>query len=852
MGVFMSIRHTLSLSTAALALTIGLVPLQAVAQDGLEEIVVTAQRRSESLQSVPIAVSAFSAAELERRNISSTLNLVQYVPNLVGHNNTGLGTANTYYIRGSGNTESLATQDPPVGTYVDDIYISRQSANNFSLFDVERVEVLRGPQGTLFGRNTTGGAINVLLKKPDENFGGFAEASYGRFEKVAVRGSADLPVSDAFRTKISGYYMDDKGYVKNVTTNERLNADDGYGVRAAFSAMPSDTITWEAAVLHTNAKSDNIVNFDCNPANPADCGGRFVTTGLRKNNNGQSQVGALVVANGKGNLPLGSDTDFTLLSSNLEARLGGVTLNAITGYSDVDQDYIIDFFDGRTGPSFAFVLDPQTGRPTTANLSNNIIALPPVRGFATGGFTIANIARSHQFTQEVKATGTLMDGMVDYVAGGFYLDEKNTTDFADIFNSTGTPLLLADRIVRNGTEAWAGYAQVDVRAGEMFKATAGIRYTDEKKDFNFSDNRAICAATPLPATCLDNRNFSSVDVDLNPATPGVRIPLDQRAKIWTPRFALNFTPNDDVLLFASATRGFKSGSQSGRSTAVRLLLPFGPEKVWAYEAGAKTEWLDNRLRLNATGFIQDTTDLQVGAASVNALTGALSFTTRNFAGLQAKGVEIEAEAAPIDGLILSLTAGFQDSEYKIDASAPALDAFNVLSVGAQQRECQAALTGAASPRGDTRTAVARAQSSCGTGILKPDGSLADPVRSPKATIAAGINYTYDIAGTGLAVVPSVNVVYTSKQQVGVTNLSFFRSSAGAFNVTGDGDFISGALSKAHTVVNASLGLQDEDATWKVVASCDNCFGEIYVQSTLSNYSYLNQPSTWTIRVRRNF
>ncbi|NJS14101.1 MAG: Plug domain-containing protein, partial [Sphingopyxis sp.] len=162
---------------------------------GLEDIVVTAQRREESAQDVPIALSAFSAAELERRNVTDALALTQYVPNLIATNNTGLSTANTYYIRGIGDGESLASKDPPVGTYIDDIYFSRQSTNNFAYFDIERIEVLRGPQGTLFGRNTTGGAVNVHLKKPAEEFEGYVEAGYGRFDQVSLRGGVDLPVS---------------------------------------------------------------------------------------------------------------------------------------------------------------------------------------------------------------------------------------------------------------------------------------------------------------------------------------------------------------------------------------------------------------------------------------------------------------------------------------------------------------------------------------------------------------------------------------------------------------------------------------------------------------------------------
>jgi Outer membrane cobalamin receptor protein len=159
----------------------------------IEEIVVTAERREASVQDTPIAVSAYGEQQMEVLQIDNTIDLVNVVPNLFGGNNTGLGTANMYYMRGQGNDESIATFDPPVGTYVDDVYVTRQNANNFALFDVERIEVLRGPQGTLYGRNTTGGAIALIMKKPAEEFGGYAEVGMERFSKRSFKASLDIP-----------------------------------------------------------------------------------------------------------------------------------------------------------------------------------------------------------------------------------------------------------------------------------------------------------------------------------------------------------------------------------------------------------------------------------------------------------------------------------------------------------------------------------------------------------------------------------------------------------------------------------------------------------------------------------
>ena len=166
-------RYQMSLPLLVTAAVSAALPRMAQAQ--LEDVIVTSERREASVQDVPIAVSAFGEELVEQLQIDDTLDLIHVVPNLFGGNNTGLGTANMYYLRAQGNDESIATFDPPVGTYVDDVYITRQNINNVTLFDVERIEVLRGPQGTLYGRNTTGGALSVIMKKPGESFGGFIE-----------------------------------------------------------------------------------------------------------------------------------------------------------------------------------------------------------------------------------------------------------------------------------------------------------------------------------------------------------------------------------------------------------------------------------------------------------------------------------------------------------------------------------------------------------------------------------------------------------------------------------------------------------------------------------------------------
>lgn len=803
----------------------------AAGQAGVADIVVTAQRRAESVQDVPIAVAAFSAESLASKGISNTLALIGYVPNMFGSNNTGLGSANAYYIRGLGNTETIATFDPPVGTYVDDIYLSRQNGNNFAFFDVERVEVLRGPQGTLFGRNTTGGAVNVIMRRPGDTVAGFVEAGYGSYRRWLLRGSIDLPLDPMLSVKLSGYWQDDRGYARNSTTGQRTNDSDMAGLRLAARLTPADGLSWNVAVAYMESNGENLLNFDCDPASPGRCGGRFVTTGmLTTRRPGGAPQYTLPVSGSKAAIPLGNEVSTTLLTSNIEWAGEQHTLNLITGIVDMTQRFALDFADGRGLPNI--------GLPN-----------PPVRGFANGGFAILNDGRHSQFTQEVKLTGRFGEALT-YVAGAYFYGERNRTDFADLFTvdtgtPTGLPLLLADRLLVNRTKATAGYLQVDARLAEGLTATAGIRYTDEEKTFSISDNRASCIANPAPVGCLNNNII---------AANGVVVPLKQRTKQWTPRFAVNWRPNPDLMVFASATRGFKSGGWNARGTDRRTLLPFDPETVWSYEAGVRSEWLDRRLRVNLTGFVLDTRDLQTPSAFVNPATGAVTFITQNFADYENRGLELELTAVPTEGLNLYLNLGWQDDRYKVaDTLLP--NRFGVKSVRQQQLDCRAQLAAGRLPL----ASGARNAPDCAAGIVTATGDIATPVRTPDWSLAFGGSWDVPVPAAGIRIVPTANVIYRSRLETGTANGTIWTgASPPAFDGfvfpanPFAGRYISGSRSAAHWLVNAGIAVRTDDDAWLVSLECENCLDDIHTQSSLVNYTYLNPPRTWMLRARRTF
>lgn len=593
--------------------------LPAAAQ--IDEIVVTAERRESSLQDVPVAITAFDNEDLRTKQIEEPLDLVNYVPNLYGGNNTGLGTANVYYIRGQGNTETIATFDPPVGTYVDEIYLARQNGNNVSFFDVEQIEVLRGPQGTLFGRNTTGGAIAIRMAKPAERLGGFAEVSYGNYDRLVLRGSVDVPLSPGVLTKVSGFLVEDDGWVDAVVTNETLNGQEAWGVRLDARFLPSDTATIDVAVEYSEDESLSILNYaeDGTPfaLDGDEADDRISRTGISTERGEGGQLEQLLAGQG-----LGVKNETLFIVANVGIDVPGGRLNLIGGLRQMEQDFVVDFFDGGLAG----------------------------QGFATGGFAIANEGQHDQVSLELKYAGSIGE-RVDLVAGLFAFGEDNETDFADVFTIdvdpgdgiVPFPLLLADRVLDNQLETYAAYAQADVSLTEALTITVGGRVTDEKKEIQYSDNQ--------PGGSLNSAAIAAEG-----------IPLEQSVTRFNPRIVASYDFNADVGVYASATSGFKSGGWNARGTSPDLIQPFGPEDVWSYEVGFRSILLDDTVRFNATAFYMDVEDLQTPSAFVGE-GGAITFITRNFADLENKGIELDLTYAPTRALNLYTSLGLQDAEY---------------------------------------------------------------------------------------------------------------------------------------------------------------------------------------------
>lgn len=732
----------------------------------LEEILITAERRSASLQDVPVAVTALTANEMRARQIDEPLDIIDYVPNLCGSNNTGLGSANSYYLRGLGNTESIATFDPPVGTYVDEVYIARQNGNNVAFFDVERVEVLRGPQGTLFGRNTTGGAVSVHMKKPSTEAGGYVQVGYGDFGRWEARGTVDAPISETVLTKLSAFVVDGDGYVENTTTGDELNGEKAFGVRGDLRIL-GDGFTWDLGIDYVDDESLNIVNS---------LPGRTVFQGPNGDNtrNRFSQTGIRVapttgsveqLSQGEG---LGADTESWGITSRIGFSGDYGSVDLISSYRELSQDFILDFFDG---PG------------------------------AQGGFTIANQGQHNQHSQELKYSSDDTIENLSLVAGLYYFTEDNTTDLTDVFALPFGNLVLADRILENDLETYAAYVQGDYSISEELVFTAGLRWTREEKEIRFFDQKNGLLAAGLPNLLVFPTAPEAELTTANVQAAG--IPTVQVQKEFTPRFALQYTPNDDLMMFVSATRGFKSGGWNARATAVAEALDFAPEKVWSYEAGFRSEWLDNRLRVNMTAFYMDVTDFQVPSAFVRD-NGSIAFITQNFADLENKGIELEITAIPVPDLNLYASLGLQDAEQI--PGAP---------IEQQVAECLAGVPGRE-----------------GLGIVGPNCEVADPTRSPDITFNIGANYSWQV-GDDFSIEPSVNYRYVGEQNISTNGVGFADA----------GDYF---------LLNAGVAFNFMDDQLRFVAECNNCTNEIIQTAILAGTVYFNEPRRFNMRLRYDF
>ena len=588
--------------------TAGQAQERAPASSVLEELVVTAQRRSGDLQSVPIAVTALDGEGLERRQVLSTEDIFTEVPGLIGSNNVGQSTAVTFFLRGIGTTESIVTVDPAVGVYVDDVFIARQGVNNFALYDLERIEVLRGPQGTLYGRNSSAGAVKVITKEPAFETEGRFNAGFGNHGQAWGRVSFNTPViDDKLAVRVNLMKSKHDGYSRNVTLNKDVNDMDFYGARIAALYQATDDLRfiWTADIMEDDSNSVYPANLAPLPGLP-----------------GVPTSGSL----------------FTLFSDTEQSNLGRTSGTALTAEWSINPTTTLK----------SVTAVRKTIQTYNLDLSDTVTPI----------YELYTDNESDQFSQEFNLSGSFADSAFDYTAGLYYFSEESDSFLGNEFNirvpdGAGglftLPSIWNEQFIQTEVDSYAVYGEVTWNVSTDFSVFLGGRITKAEKDFGtqFYINR-----TPI--------GFNSTGGQLAFDTSSVvalGTPVELDFEEFTPRVGASYALNDDLNVYASYSRGFKSGGW-----LARLVFPtpnevtdFPPEIVDSYELGLKAELFDNRVRTNFAAFYTDFQDLFNTYTNVNGgFTGAT--TDAEIYGVEAEGtyrvnsiVDIYANAAWMEG-----------------------------------------------------------------------------------------------------------------------------------------------------------------------------------------------------------
>ncbi|WP_017667587.1 TonB-dependent receptor [Sandarakinorhabdus sp. AAP62] len=625
------------LASAGLLASLPAAAQTAAAGDALTsdaEIIVSARRRDERLIDVPVAVTAFSQADLQKYQAVDLSGLQAAAPNLNLVQGRGSAASANIFIRGIGQPDALQTFDPAVGVYVDGVYLSRIQGALLNLFDVERIEVLRGPQGTLYGKNTTGGALSIVSRKPDlEVVKAAGSALYGSYNQIVLNGYVSAPlVGDKLAFSLAGQWDKRDGLVTDPRTGREYNDRDSLTVRGKLRAKPTDAL-------------EILVSGDYNRQRNA------LTLGYATANLGGVRP---VVAAPYGAYDFKASTSFT---GNEGQRLDhwGVNLTAnwqlsdaimvssITAWRKLDPDLFIDI------------------DATQAELGDVFVGI-----------------NQRQFSQELQLKWNT--DRFSGVFGLFYLNENIASHqeaYADDLFGVPFTRLIDDA---QNTKSYAAFGQASYKFTNRLSLTAGLRYTHEERAY---DRFTTTVSTFGALNGLAFRFPGSLPAPFN---------LDNKAEYdaWTPSVNLAWKPDANSQIYVSASRGFKSGGFNGRANGIAdltqtvngvptIVTTFRPETVWTYEGGAKGSFLDGRVFLSGTVFYSDFRDFQarVGGGSV------ASFPVLNAGRLSIWGVELEAALKPTRYWNLRMNAGYLNARYDEFNDGRRAPAFSCNPTGAQ-------------------------------------------------------------------------------------------------------------------------------------------------------------------------
>lgn len=805
------------------------------------EVVVTAEFRETNLQKTPLAISAVTGQQLLAQGGSNVMDVAHTVPNtVISPLGSGWGSTMAAFIRGVGLGDNILSFEPGVPIYVDGVYNGRPQGAIFDLLDIDRVEVVRGPQGTLFGKNAIGGAVSLISKKPSGSNTGYIEAGYGSYNRVNIRAAWDgviipdkLFIHAAFSSKNADGYMNLLDYVCVHGAGSLGNIQAAAGSKSGGSCVTdhlgSEGVNAGRLALRWIASEKVEVNL--------------IADYTRQRQEAPTDK-YTYIADPKGN-PFGGDGILPQFWVNTPQQAFGagvlydqrfVTSNPYTSYARYGTSPV----DGRFVPNENNLDHWGVSATVDADLAP-MVHLKSITAYRhwrnefgrsdaspLGNSPTFDDTRHNQFTEEVQLTGTVFDHL-DYAVGGFYYHayDRNTGFDALWPTPPGLPPLPAGAFQNpilagaglgflngNGlydhdlndtqtTDDYAFFAHGIYHITDQLSLTAGVRYTDDTK-------HAVVGVT--------NRYTNVGDFS---------VPVDVHATRWNPMAELSFQATPDIMAYALYSTGFRGGGFSPRPANALQPVPFGPEDVTSYEVGLKTEWFDHRLRLNGDLFYMLDDGQQNYKTDVDS-SGATWFHELNAGNSINKGFEVELQARPIDGLQIDSSLGYLHYQLKDDAQSAA------------------------------------------TGICThfTDGALCPQTRAPKWTFSAGAQYRIDMGGYG-SLTPRLDASVISRvyyiplagdctAPMGSVACPFDRAkllSTAASGVAGGLDYQPG-----YTLLNGRITWASPDGKWSVSGAVLNLTNKVYfygklglaVDSLGREQGNIAPPRQWLLSIRRDF
>jgi iron complex outermembrane receptor protein len=608
---------------------------------GLGEIVVTAQFRATNVQDTPVAITAVTSEMLESRSQTTIDQVANQAPNVSMKAQAGVwGPSIAANIRGvGGQIDPNPAFMPGVGMYIDDVFYTSTVGAVFDLLDLERVEILRGPQGTTAGANSIGGAVKLYTRKPRGD-GGYALVTYGSRDRIELRASGDFTlIPDRLYARISGTSKDQDGHVKRIdyacanpgsglpsfTANDdcqlgTLGGSDYKAIRGALRVIPNDSLEINLTADFTRDRSEpgGTVYTRTNNASPnvrlngVPYDSRFTPTDPYVNYATFYMPGGLI--GGVQTRPLTAEAEMDYkgwgTAGTVDWDFGnGMSLKSITAYRQFRAKWAGDV----DGSPLPLGLDLQ-------DVDND------------------------QFSQEIRLTGEVAGGAVEYTVGGYYLHRSGLYRPRQYFlyNSPSYDLVSNDRIKNRSL---AGFANVAWHITDAFDVIGGLRYTHEKKSFGYG--RFTPEGAPAPGFEVLNTVVSRYN--------------DGR---WDWSISADYDVTEDVMVYGSVSTGYRSGGNTPRPFAPDQALPFGPESVTNYEVGLKSTLFDRRLRMNLAGFYNELKDVQFTLLTCPQISSFPSCgVVANAGDAEVKGVEAEVTAEPVDNFLIDASVGYLDFKY---------------------------------------------------------------------------------------------------------------------------------------------------------------------------------------------